>query len=212
MIDFYYAADTCALATHIVLEDIGADYVAHRVSFASQDQKSPDFVELNPKARVPVLVTPSGVLTETPAMLVYVAQLKPDEDLARQSDPFAFAKVQEFNSYICSTLHVAHAHRMRGSRWADGEAAHEAMRAKVPESVGQCYRYLEDHVFVGPYVMGDRYTVADAYLFTVAQWMESDGVDPARYPKIAAHRDLMSRRASVRAALDMETAEDQGAA
>lgn len=211
MLDFYYATDTCALATHIVLEDVGVDYVAHRVSFASGDQKSDDFVALNPKARVPVLITPSGILTETPAMMVYVAQLSPDADLACLSKPFAFAKVQEFNSYICSTLHVAHAHRMRGSRWADGEAAHEAMRAKVPESVGQCYRYLEDHVFVGPYVMGDRYTIADAYLFTVAQWMEGDGVDPADYPKIAAHRDLLSRRASVRAALETETAEDLGA-
>ena len=204
MLEFYYAPDTCALATHIALEDVGADYRAHRISFKAEEQKSESFTAMNPKARVPVMITPQGALTETPAMLAYVAQSYPDSPFQEIADPFLFAKVQEFNSYICSTLHVAHAHRMRGSRWADDPQAIAAMQAKVPDSVGACYRYLEDHVFVGPFVLGDAYTLADPYLFTVSQWMESDGLDPLDYPKIAAHRDMMRTRETVDKALSME--------
>jgi glutathione S-transferase len=94
--------------------------------------------------RVPALVTPRGVLTETPAILAYVAQVYPTAQLAPLDDPFAFGQLQAFNSYICSTLHVAHAHRMRGTRWADEPEAIAAMQRKVPDSVGACYAYIEE--------------------------------------------------------------------
>ena len=119
MLKLYYAAHTCSLATHIVLEEVGADYSTVRVDFGKEQQKSADFLKINPKARVPALVTEKGILTETPAMLVYVAQSFPGSRLALMDDPFAFAQVQSFNSYLCSHLHVAHAHRMRGHRWVD---------------------------------------------------------------------------------------------
>ncbi len=108
--------------------------------------------------------------------------------------------MQEFNCYLCATLHVAHAHRMRGHRWSDDPAAWEAMRRFVPQSVGACWDYVESHAFAGPFVMGEHYSVADPYLFTVARWMEGDGIDPAGFPKIAAHRAMMAERASVREA------------
>lgn len=137
-------------------------------------------------------------------MLAFVAQTYPAAHLAPLDDPFAFARVQEFNSYICSTLHVAHAHRMRGHRWVDEPVAVAAMQRKIPESVGACYAYVEEHAFTGPFVMGEAYTIAVPYLFTVAQWMEDDGVDPVRFPKVAAHRDMMRRRATIQAALRVE--------
>ncbi|MGI9408226.1 MAG: glutathione S-transferase family protein [Hyphomicrobiaceae bacterium] len=206
MLTFYYTPDTCALASHIALEDAGADYKLHRINFGTDEQKSREFLEINPKARVPALVTSRGILTETPAILAFIAQSFPAAKLAPLDDPYAFAEVQAFNSYICSTLHVAHAHRMRGTRWADEPEAIAAMQRKVPESVGAGYAYIETHAFAGPFVMGDAYTIADPYLFTVAQWMENDGVDPARFPKIIAHREMMRARPSVEAALRAEMA------
>ena len=116
MLTLYFAPHTCALATHIVLEEVGAAYVTKRIDFASNQQRSPDYLEINPKGRVPALVTDRGILTETPAMLVYVAQSFPTAGLAPIDDPFLFAEIQSFNSYLCSHLHVAHAHRMRGHR------------------------------------------------------------------------------------------------
>jgi glutathione S-transferase len=152
MLKLYYAADTCSLATHIVLEEAGADYSTVRIDFATGQQRSPDYLAINPKGRVPVLVTDRGILTETPAMLVFVAQSFPAARLAPFDDAFALAEVQAFNSYLCSTLHVAHAHRMRGHRWADDEAAIVAMQRKVPQSVTACYDLIERDMLKGPWV------------------------------------------------------------
>ncbi|MBV8849207.1 MAG: glutathione S-transferase family protein [Methylobacteriaceae bacterium] len=206
MLQLYYAADTCSLASHIALEEAGADYQLARISFAQNEQRSPQYLAINPKGRVPALVTDRGILTETPAMLVFIAQIFPQAHLAPLDNAFAFAEMQAFNSFLCSTLHVAHAHRMRGSRWADDEAAIESMKRKVPDSVRGCYELIERHMFRGPWAMGEAYTVSDPYLFTIAQWMEGDGVDPMSFPRVADHRRRMSERPAVRKALAAEAA------
>lgn len=197
MFTFFYAPNTCSLASHIALEEAGAEYEARRVDFTANAQRSPDYLAINPKGRVPALVTDRGVLTETPAILAFVAQSFPQARLAPLDDPFAFAELQAFNCYICATLHVAHAHKLRGSRWADDPAAHEAMRRKVPESVGACFELIENGMLRGPWVMGDAYTIADPYLFTVANWLEGDGIDPARFPRVIDHRSRMTERPAV---------------
>ena len=115
MFTLYYAADTCSLASHIALEDAGAKYELKRIDFRKTEQQSPDYLKLNPKARVPAMVTPRGILTETPAMLAFIAQSFPKAKLAPLDDPFAFAEVQSFNSYLCSTL-TARRDRARGGR------------------------------------------------------------------------------------------------
>jgi len=200
----YYATGTCALASHIALEEAGAEYSLLRINFATHEQRSPEYLAINPKGRVPALVTDKGILTETPAMLGFIAQSFPKAKLAPLDDPFRFAEVQAFNSYLCSTVHVAHAHRMRGTRWADDPAAIEAMKRKVPDSVGACFELIEQKMLRGPWVMGESYTVCDPYLFTLAQWMEGDSVDPARFPKVRDHRNRMSDRAAVRKVLAEE--------
>jgi glutathione S-transferase len=207
MLTLYYAPHTCSLASHIALEDAGASYDLRRISFKTAEQQSPSYVAINPKARVPALVTPRGVLTETPAMLAFIAQSFPDARLAPLDDPFVFAEIQAFNSYLCSTVHVAHAHRMRGYRWTDDPAAIVALQKKVPQSVTACFEMIEHHMLRGPWVMGDIYTIADPYLFTLAQWVESDGVDLARIPRVIEHRARMTERANVKKAIAAELAE-----
>src|SRR4051794_22548771 len=113
----YYAPGTCALATHLALEYAGAPYEAVRLNFKEQQQRSAEYLRVNPKGRVPALVTEHGVLTETPALLQYIAQTWPQAKLAPLDDPFLLAKMNEFNTYLCSTVHVAHAHGGRGYRW-----------------------------------------------------------------------------------------------
>jgi glutathione S-transferase len=208
MLKLFYAAHTCSLATHIVLEEVGADYSTVRIDFGKTGQRSPDYLKVNPKGRVPALVTDRGILTETPAMLVFVAQNFPASKLAPMDDPFLFAEIQAFNSYLCSSLHINHAHRMRGPRWVDAndKAAIAAMQRKVPESVGACFELIERDMLKGPWVMGERYTICDPYLFTLAQWLEADGVDPACIPRVMDHRGRMSERAAVKNAIAQELA------
>ncbi len=206
MLTLYYAADTCSLASHIALLDAGAKYELKRIDFATTEQQSPSYLAVNPKARVPAMTTPRGILTETPSILVFIAQSFPEARLAPMDDPFAFAELQSFNSYLCSTLHVAHAHRMRGHRWADDPASFADMQRNVPRSVGACYELIESRLLRGPWVMGDAYTIADPYLFTLAQWLELDGVDPARIPRVIEHRRRVGERANVKQAIAEEFA------
>lgn len=203
---FYYAPKTCALATHIALEEVGADYRPVRLDFAAEQQRSIDYLRVNPKGRVPALVTPKGILTETPALLLYIAQTHPEVGLAPLDDAFTLARLQAFNAYLCATVHVAHAHGRRGPRWADDPQAWAAMKRKVPQSVGACFDLIEAEMFEGPWVCGPIYTIADPYLFTLAQWLEADGVDLARLPKVVDHRARMAERPAVKRALAMQLA------
>jgi glutathione S-transferase len=143
MFTLFYSPHTCSLASRIALEDAGAHYPLERIDFAKREQQSAEYLTINPKGRVPALVTPRGILTETPAILVFIAQRFPLAALAPLDDPSAFAELQSFNSYICSTLHVAHAHRMRGHRWAYEASSFADIQRKVPESVGACYDLIE---------------------------------------------------------------------
>ena len=205
MLKLYYAPNTCALASHIALEEAGAAYETVRLNFKTEDQKKPDYLKINPKARVPSLVTDRGIVTETPAILIYIAQSFPAAKLAPLDDPFALAKVQAFNSYLCSTVHVAHAHRVRGYRWTDDAAAIETMKQKVPQTVGECFALIEREMFAGPWVMGKDYSVCDAYLYTLSQWLGADGVDINKTPKIAEHFRRVGERPAVRKAVEEET-------
>ncbi|MGE3679086.1 MAG: glutathione S-transferase family protein [Burkholderiales bacterium] len=206
MLTLYYATGACSLASHIALEEAGAEYRAIGLNMSDGQQRAPDYLAVNPKGRVPALVTDRGILTETPALLAYIAQSYPAAKLAPLDDPFAFAQVQSFNSYLCSTVHVAHAHRGRGTRWADEPASLEDMKRKVPANVTACFELIEREMFKGPWVMGEAYSICDPYLFTVANWLESDSVDPAQFPGVFAHRKRMAERPAVRRALEQEHA------
>jgi glutathione S-transferase len=201
MLTLYYAPKTCSLAPMIALEEAGAEYTAHKVDFAKNEQNTPPFKYVNPKGRVPALATDKGVITENVAILSFIADVYPKMRLSR-SDPFAFAQMQAFNAYLSSTVHPHHAHNRRGARWSDDAAVVEAMKIKVPQNMTDCCAMIEREYLKGPWVMGEQYTVADAYLFTIANWLEGDGVDTSKFPKILAHRAAMLERPAVQAAME----------
>ena len=205
MLKLFYALNTCALASHITLEEAQAQYEAVRLDFSKNDQNKPEYLAINPKARVPALVTDRGVLTETPAMLAFIAQSFPEAKLA-PSDAFAFAQAQSFNSYLCSTVHINHAHKMRGPRWATEESSFADMKRKVPQTMAACFALIERDMVKGPWVMGEQYTICDPYLFTLASWLEGDSVDIAQFPKVADHYKRMSARPAVQKVLAEEKA------
>ena len=186
MLTLYYAPGTCALASHLALECSGAPYEAVRLDFKQQQQRSPEYLRVNPKGRVPALVTDRGTLTETPALLQFIAQSFPAAQLAPVDDAFLLGKVNEFNSYLCSTVHVNHAHKGRGYRWVEAEdtAAIEAMKKKVPQTMGESFSLIEEKMLQGPWVLGERFSTCDLYLYTIASWLEGDGVDVKRFPRV----------------------------
>lgn len=206
MLTLYYAPKTCARASHIALAESGLPYRSQRLNFSEGEQRQPAYLAINPKGRVPALVTERGTLTETPAILAYIAQSAPQARLAPLDDAFAYAQMQAVNAYLCSTVHVAHAHRFRGARWADDKSAHESMQRKVASNMRECFELIESTMLGSPWVLGEQYSVADAYLYTLAGWLEGDGVDLAGLPATRAHRERMEQRPAVQKALAEEAA------
>ena len=192
----YYAPTTISIASVIALDEAGIEFEPVRVDFANAEQTSPAYHAINPKGRVPALITDHGVLTETGAILGYIAACAPDAGLV-PDDPFQAARMQEVMYYLASTAHVNHAHKMRGHRWADDEAAWASMKARVQANMTACAAFLEEHALTGPFVLGTSVCLADAYLFAVAQWLPGDGVDLAGFPKLSAFCDRFGARPSV---------------
>lgn len=205
MLKLYYAKGTAALAPHILLHEAGLPHEVHLLDFASKQHQAPDYAAVNPKQRVPALVTDQGVLTETPALLLYIAQLAPQAGLAPLETPFALAVAQEFNAYLCATVHVNHAHKMRGARWSDDPESYDSMRAKVPQNMAESGALIEQKYLKGPWVLGETYSLCDPYLYTVTRWMEADGVDMGTLPALTAHRAAIEARPATQAVLQFHS-------
>jgi glutathione S-transferase len=206
MVKLYYAPGSCARAVHVALREADADFELALVDFAKAEQRNDAYRQVNPKGRVPALATERGVLTEVPAILAFIAQSHPEAALAPLGDPFEFARMQAFNCYLCATVHVAHAHSRRGERWADDPAAIAEMQRKAPEVMASCFELIENELLDGPWVLGERYSVADPYLFTLTGWLPAHRIESSSYPKVHAHYARMLERPAVAATLAAEGA------
>lgn len=198
MMKLYYTPGTVSIAVAITLEEAGLPYEAVKVDFASDEQTKPAYLKLNPKGRVPALVAEDGeVMTETGALLDYIAALKPDAGLVPDSAKDA-AHMRSVMYYLASTMHIAHAHKMRGPRWADQQSSFDDMTAKVQQNMAASAAYVQSNCLRGDYVTGDKFTLADPYLFIVCNWLAGDGVPPSDFPQIDAFLARMEARESVK--------------
>ena len=190
----YFAPGTISIAVAIALNEAEIDYDTHRLDFAAGDQHSDAYVAINAKGRVPALDVDGTILTETGAILDYIATLAP---ALMPSDPIAAAKARSVMYYLASTMHVNHAHMRRGHRWADTEASFADMAAKVPQTMADSAGFVEAECLTGPFVLGDTLCIADAYLFVVCNWLTCAGVDLHPFPKLRAFLAAMEARPSV---------------
>lgn len=197
MLKLYCAPNSISVAVVIAMNE-GMHWEPVRVDFAAAEQTSPDYLALNPKGRVPVLVTPEGPLTETGAILEYLGETALPQLVP--VDPLQRARMREVMYFLGTTMHVNHAHSRRGYRWADQQSSYDDMRAKVPETMTASCAYLEDLV-QAPYLFGPEPTLADFYLYAIASWLEGDGVDTAAFPKLSTWKATMETRASVQKAM-----------
>jgi len=193
----YYAPGTISIASAIALHEAGLEFTSRAVDFAAGEQTRPAYLAINPKGRVPVLNIDGTLLTETGAILEYIATVAPEAGLMPEATLDA-AHVRAVMYYLASTMHPNHAHKMRGHRWANEAASLADMTAKVPETMTASAQYVEDHCLRGPLVNGATISIADPYLFVVCSWLEGDGVDLGAFPKIRAFCAAMEKRASVR--------------
>ncbi|WP_299640002.1 glutathione S-transferase family protein [uncultured Ruegeria sp.] len=194
----YYAPRTISVAVAIALEEAGLEYEAIKLDFTGGEQTKPAYKQINPKGRVPALVVDGGILTETGALLEFVAAKAPKAGLV-PPDPVVAARMREVMFYLASTMHVNHAHKLRGHRWADKQSSWKDMKDKVAQTMTASCTYISSNGLRGPFVLGEAFSLADAYLFVVCSWLEGDGVDVSAFSKIVAFREAMEARPSVQA-------------
>jgi glutathione S-transferase len=208
----FYSPGACSLAPHIALEEAGAAFTAVLVDFKSTEQRSPAYLKVNPKGRVPALVTSGAggdwTLTENPAILQYIAQLHPaanlwPANLQRQ------AQCLEWMAWLSSGVHVTYAHVRRAERYATSEAALADVRATGHKATRTIWTDVEAKLaqHKGPWVAGDQFTVVDPYVFIFWTWGRGShlGYDMAKdFPAWTAHAQRMLARPAVQRVLARE--------
>ncbi len=205
MLKLFHAPNACSLAAHIALNEASADYEAILVDTKGGEQRTPEYLAINPKGKVPALATDRGMLTEVPVILGYIGRAFPATAMV-PTDQFEFYQMQSFNSYLASTIHIAFAHLFRPERYGDSDAAKADMRAKVPSNLKTHFQIIEDQLADGrPWIHGPAYSVSDAYLYVFTRWLEREGAGgSAHFPHLRAHRDRMQARPAVQKTLKAE--------
>jgi glutathione S-transferase len=204
----FYSPGACSLAPHIALEEAGANFSPTLVDFKSTEQRSPAYLKINPKGRVPALAIGDWTLTECPAILQFIAQSHPDAKLW-PTDLRAQAKCLEWMAWLSSGVHVTYAHVRRAERYATSEAALADVRAKGAVSTREIWGDLETRMaaFSGPWIAGDQFTVVDGYAFVFWMWGAGQhlGYNMAQdFPAWTAHARRIAVRPAVQRVLARE--------
>lgn len=192
----FFAPRTISIAIAAALHEAGLKHELVQLDFASGEQTKPAYHAINPKGRVPALLVDGDILTETGAILEWIAVQVPARGWVPE-DAIQAARMRAVMYYLASTMHVNHAHKMRGHRWADNDEARAEMTAKVPQTMTESARFIEENALAGPFVLGDVLCIADFYLYTVCSWLEGDGVDVSAFPRILSFREAMEALPSI---------------
>jgi glutathione S-transferase len=212
MLKFFFIPGACSVAPHIVLEESGADFERCPIDYYAGDHRKPEFLRLNPKGFVGVLVTDRGPISENAAIMTYAALAYPEAKLI-PSGPFEFAQVQSFNLFLASAVHVTFRHLSRPTLFADGPEAAAALAAKVPEMTHKYFGMIEDQLSDGrTWIHGEQFTISDPYLFIYASYLQrGDRGDPDRFPLVRAHRERVLARPATQRVIAAEGKGDPGA-
>ncbi len=196
----YYKPGACSLASHIILKEIGKSFEIESVDTDTQMTESgDDFSKINPKGYVPVLRTDDGqILTEGTAILQYLADQHPEADLAPESGTMERARLQEHLNFISTELHKAF-----GPFFSSNASDEEKLNAKntVQNNMNHFESILSDD---RKYLLGDKFSAADAYFFVVSGWTIPTGIGLDEWPKVAAFSTRISNRKHVKEAMRAE--------
>ena len=195
----YYSPGACSLSPHIVLFEAGLPFVAEAVDLKTKKTASgADYTAINPKGAVPALQLDDGaVLTEGVAITQYLADQKPDSALAPRAGTFQRYRLLEMLNYLAADVHKSFGPLFNPKASADWKASATA-------ALSTKFDWLSDHLGAKPFLLGDTFTVADAYLFTMLRWTGHLGIDLAKWPVLTAYSARIAARPKVQAALQAE--------
>lgn len=188
----FYKPGACSLSPHIVLLEAGLPFEIERV-VDGKVGNGVDFRSINPKGYVPLLQLDDGqYLTEGAAIVQYLADRKPEAQLAPANGTLERYRLQEWLNYVATELHKGFSPAFRGTDESK-KAARDALQPKLA--------YVSKHLETHQFLLGDRFTVVDAYLFTVTNWAQRVGLDLLPFAALVAYRERVAKRPAVHAAM-----------
>ncbi|MBM3602142.1 MAG: glutathione transferase GstA [Alphaproteobacteria bacterium] len=195
----YFSPGACSLSPHIVLREAGLPFDLEQVDLKAKTTKAgADFTQINPKGQVPALKLDSGeVLTEGPAVVQYIADQKPASGLAPAAGSLDRYRVQEWLNFMTAEIHKGFSPLFRPNTPED-------YKPIVKDALAAKFGILDKHLAGKSYLMGNQFTVADAYCFTVVGWSKYHKIDLAAWPNLKAYMDRVAARPKVQEALKAE--------
>ena len=195
----YFSPGACSLSPHIALLEAGMTFDKEQVDLKAKKTKSGnDFLAINPKGQVPTLQLDNGeILTEGPAIVQYIADQKPASNLAPTAGTSARYRLQEWLNFISTEIHKGFSPLWRPT-------TPEEYKKIVRENLAAKFAYLDKHFAKNKFLMGDNFTVADGYCFTVLNWAHMLKIDLNSYPNLVAYCDRITTRPKVKEAMKSE--------
>jgi glutathione S-transferase len=194
----FYAPGACSLAPHIAMRELGIPVELKKVDLKAKQYDGGDYKQVNAKGYVPAIATDDGtVLTECPVILQYLADQKPDAGLAPKPGDKARYKLQEMLSFTTSEIH-------KGFGNFFNPAMTDEWRKAVTDRLSLRLDWLAKQLEGKPYVMGEKFTVADAYLFTILNWAGPSKFDLSKWPAITDYQKRVGARPKVKEAMVAE--------
>lgn len=197
----YYSPGACSLAPHVALREWGVPFEARRVTLAKGEHMLPEYLVLNPRARVPLLIIDGEPIRENSGILTWIGQ---QSGLYPKAGTLEAAKTGEWLGWMTSVLHIAFALIWRGERFATDKALHPALRQRGYDLVGEHFAEIDAALGGRDYLVGDSFTVADCNLLPFYRWGGRIGLDMSTYPNWGAHAARMLERKAVTEALAAE--------
>ena len=192
MYKLYYSPGACSFAVHCLLEATGAEYDTIEANIGAGDTGSDEFLALNPRARVPVLLEDGEILREAAALLIHLADKFQHTKLIPAVGSVARAKCLEWLSYLSSTLHPLYWGIWRQERLTTDESAYSAITDKCDQELLKEYDKIADHLATRQYVLGDELSIADLYLFVFVRWGRVLSRSTKKTPVLAAYMERMA--------------------
>ena len=181
----YYSPGACSLVAHIALEEAGADYEPERIVLADGDHRRPEFLAINPHARVPALATDGVVITENVAILNYVADLFGAEGSVPRGVALDAARCNELLGWFASSVHIAFAGVWRAERFTDDQEAWPAIQSGGRAAVERFFAEIDGLCGTG-WIAGRQFTAADSYVAVFYRWGLRIGLDMSGFANMAA--------------------------
>ena len=203
MFNLYYSPGACSLAPHIVLEELGVAYETHKVNLAAGEQRTPEYLKMNPLGRVPTLEVDGRILTENVAILTFLGGAFPKRGLWPR-ETLDQAAALSMIGFLASSVHPAYSTIFRPSRWVEDATAADALKAPGRKRYFDFLKMIDEKLAGKNWFMGRQYTVVDPYLLVFYRWGNRLGLDVKSLANYSGHIERLLKRPAVKRVMEHE--------